>query len=71
MVSFLKTGISNNLNGSENGYLWNECDKREGGEENANEYIIRRRTPMRTCHKNSEDEEENDSEDFYTTSRGG
>ena len=29
MVSFLKTGISNNLNGSDNDYLLSECEEEE------------------------------------------
>ena len=37
--SYLKSGIFNNLDGSEDDYLWNECEEGEGEEEDVDEYI--------------------------------
>ena len=37
--SFLKTGISNNLGGSEDDFLWKECEEGVSIEEDVDEYI--------------------------------
>ena len=69
--SFLKTGISNHLDRSEDNYLWNKCGKEEGEKEDVDEYIL----PLRDTDKDvpqeqweelfvNSDEDENDFEGF-------
>ena len=69
--SFLKTGISNNLDGSEDDYWWNECEEGEGEEVDVDEYILPfwgtddvPQEQWEELFDNSKDEEESDFEGF-------